>query len=81
MPKQAQTKMDNVINPQNLNLKISQNVLNQPKSNVVLGYMSPQELPGSQAVIFVIQKKAEIYIDTFYNCEMHYLYPIHLISL
>ena len=58
VPKQAETKRDGVINPQNYNFKpilkrkilMLSNATNQPKSTVELGYMCPRGLSGPPAV-------------------------------
>ena len=84
VPKQAETKWDGEINPQNLNVEkilCCQNCTNQPKSNVELAYIYPRELPGLPAMELIFQNKEKISSDTFHNCKMHYLYSAQQISL
>ena len=58
VPKQAKTKRDGEINPQNYNFNqfkyrkfwCSENATNQPRSTVELGYMCPRGLSGPPAL-------------------------------
>ena len=63
VPKQAETKWNGEINPQNLNVEkilCCQNGTNQPKSNVELAYIYPGELLGLPAMELIIQNKEKI---------------------
>ena len=70
MPKEAETKRDCVINPQNYNFNqflhgkflCSQNATNQLQSTIELGYMCPQGLTGPPAVenkLYVMKHEPE----------------------